>query len=112
MTKEDVKDLVREIIREELLLEALNIIDNLNEEELNKFGDIKDKYDGGSRGNIVCIEIDFCKTKLEYFGRIPKVKSNLGIDLDMIPDLVLKWVSELRDDKLNDLLTKSESLKD
>lgn len=112
MTKEDVKDLIRSIVRDDLMIEALNIVDNLNGEELNKFGDIVTKYDVDGRGNIVCIELDFCKTKLEYFGRIKKVDSELGIDLDMIPDLVLKWVSELRDDKLNDLLTKSESLKD
>lgn len=107
MTKEDVKYLIRSIVSDYLVPEALNIVDNLNQEELNKFGDIVTKYDKSNAGNIICIELDLCKTKLEYFGRIPKVDSDLGIPLDMIPDLVLKWVSELRDDKLNDLLTKN-----
>lgn len=91
MRKEDVKDLVKTIIRDDLMIEAINIVDNLSQDELSKFGDIVTKYDKGSRGNIVCIELDLCKTKLEYFNRIPKVESDLGIDLDMIPDLVERW---------------------
>lgn len=91
MRKEDVKDLIKGILRKDLMAESLNIIENLNQDELNKFGDIVAKYDKRSQGNIVCIELDFAKTKLEYFNRIPKVESDLGIDIEMIPDLIEKW---------------------
>lgn len=91
MERNKVKDLVRSILREDLMDEALNIVDNLNDEELARFDDIVAKYNRESQGNIVCIELDFCKTKLEFFGRIPKIESELGIDLDMIPNLVERW---------------------
>jgi hypothetical protein len=94
MRKEDVKDLIKGILRKDLMAEAFNIVDNLNQAELNKFGDNIEKYDADSQGNIVCIELDFAKTKLEYFNRIPKVESDLGIELWMIPDLVEKWRAE------------------
>lgn len=94
MRKEDVKDLIKGILRKDLIAEALNIVENLNQAELNKFGGIVEKYDKRNQGNIVCIELDFLKTRLEYFNRIPKVESDLGIDIEMIPDVVEKWRSE------------------
>lgn len=102
-TKEDIKGLVKRIIRKDLLIEALSIIEACTEKDLIGIGEHANRLIGKSEtsfGNILCMELDFLKSKLEYLGRIPKIESEIGIDIVLIPEMIGKW----RDEKLDNLL--------
>jgi hypothetical protein len=102
-TKEDIKGLVKRIIRKDLLIEALSIIEACTDKDLVSIKMNANRLlesNETSFGNILCMELDLLKSKLEYLGRIPKVKSEIGWDPEFIPELIGKW----RDEKLGNLL--------
>lgn len=118
-TREILTSLIIDFIRDDLKEEALSIMEACNDDEFDRLremaykylDDVPGKYEKKlkvqsvqtrrvSFGNIACMELDFLKTRLEYFGRIPKVESTIGLSKEMIPDLIAKW----REEKLNNLI--------
>ena len=102
-SKEDIKQLVREIIRKELEVEALSIIEACNDKDLLSIKSYAKKMLPKNRtgfGNILCMELDTLKSKLEYLGRIPKFESEIGWDPEFLTEMIGKW----RDEKLDGLL--------
>jgi len=102
-SKKDIKGLVKKIIREDLLNEAISIIEACPDEYLSSIRMYANKHlpnNKNSFGNLLCLELDFLKSKLEYFGKIPKVESEIGIAKEYIVDLIGKW----RDEKLDGIL--------
>lgn len=116
-TREILTNLVIDILRDDLKEEAQSILNACLDSEFNRLREYAHKYLDkvenkkgvikvqaetrvSSFGNIACMELDFLKTRLEYFGRLQKVESTLGISKEMIPDLIAKW----REEKLNNLI--------
>jgi hypothetical protein len=116
-TREILTNLVIDVVRDDLKEEAQSILNACLDNDFDRLREYAHKYldkvedkkgmikvQAETRrttfGNIACMELDFLKTRLEYFGRLPKVESTLGISKEMIPDLIARW----RDEKLNNLI--------
>ncbi len=118
-TKELLKPIILNIIRYDLRHEANRILDACSDADLKDLIEYADKYlghldyDGNtinwhhnrSSGhdhfdNIAVMELDLLKSKLEYFGRIKKCESPIGLDKELISQLIERW----RQEKLNQII--------
>lgn len=99
--RSDLVHIITENIRPDLLEESLLIIGASTDEELKELFDYIEKRKGkistNSFINLSLQHLDFLKTKLEFFGRIPVRESELGLPKEYIQDLIARWRAEKLD---------------
>lgn len=115
-TKELLKPIILNIIRSDLRHEAKIILDAGNDTDFESLIEYADRFLGSPDGlntnrkeysrfdMIACMEVDLLKSKLEYFGRLKKRKSELGFDEEITPELIQRW----RQEKLNTLINNKQ----